>query len=239
MDGIGKPLTYTQTVSGDMLKQVVTPGLCISYEDGISLSFNTTYQGSSGCTPLDNLADYTVSESYSHNLRPDIVISKNGQKLILDAKYKGQRGGFYGEESPDGTIRSWRDEDIDKMHAYREAIRDVWGAYILYPGDVAIVYPSHDAQSPFEGVGALPLKPTLNARPDPQHLQNVLQVINNFLSFGRDGTHQGQENKSVANLLSKNLDNFRLSFSEIPVRMTKGFVFNDRKSRGRISLEKK
>ena len=117
-----------------MLKQVVTPGLCINYEDGISLSFNATYQGSSGCTPLDKLTDYIVSESYSHNLRPDIVISKMGRRLILDAKYKGQRGGFYGEEFPDGTIRSWKDEDIDKMHSYREAIRDVWGAYMTLPG---------------------------------------------------------------------------------------------------------
>lgn len=63
------------------------------------------------------MAGYQTSESYSHSLRPDIVIVKDGkEKLILDAKYKGKRGdgGFYGEET-EGAIDSYKEEDLDKL----------------------------------------------------------------------------------------------------------------------------
>lgn len=67
------------------------------------------------------------------------------------------------------------------MHTYREAIRNVIGAYILYPGEKAIVYPTHDAVGTYEGVGALPLKPEAGARPVEQHLKDIRRVIHAFI----------------------------------------------------------
>ena len=67
------------------------------------------------------------------------------------------------------------------MHTYREAIRDVVGAYILYPGEKAIVYPTHDAVGRDQGVGTLPLKPEAGARPVERHLEYIKRVIHDFI----------------------------------------------------------
>ena len=55
--------------------------------------------------------------SYSPALRPDILLSYRDKKLILDGKYKV----LYSNEK---SISAPKDEDIDKMHAYRYAIRN-------------------------------------------------------------------------------------------------------------------
>ncbi|MEW6615045.1 MAG: DUF2357 domain-containing protein [Thermodesulfobacteriota bacterium] len=181
LDNTRKPLSCKTVVSDAPLEQRVNPGICIQYEGGVSLWFNRTCAGSAGMQPSEKLdRHYFAHESYSHTFRPDIIVSKEDSILILDAKYKGERGGFYGEAS-DGTIQSWKDEDIDKMHTYREAIQNVIGAYILYPGEKAIVYPTHDAVETYEGVGALPLKPEAGARPVERHLEYIKRVIHDFI----------------------------------------------------------
>ena len=85
-------------------------------------------------------------------------------------------------EEEDGTISSCKDEDIDKMHTYREAIEKVSGAFILYPGTEAIIYPCHGAESSFEGVGALPLRPTLDGKPEQKHIEDIRLVISDFIN---------------------------------------------------------
>ncbi len=133
--------------------------LCIEYKNGVKLFFNKTYSGSSEITTQNEYnADIAINESYSHNLRPDIILELNGQRLIFDAKYKGKKGGFYCSED-DGTVGKWKEEDIDKMHTYREAIRNVAGSYILFPGRKSAIYPAHNSLHWFEGVGAFALRP--------------------------------------------------------------------------------
>ncbi|MBT3368710.1 MAG: hypothetical protein HN416_16300, partial [Nitrospina sp.] len=104
------------------------------------------------------------------------------KKLILDAKYKGKNGGsgFYGEEEG-GTIVKYKEEDLDKMHAYRDAIRGVFGAFALYPGQKATVFPPHRYESPFQGVGAVALKPVAGNKAKPEHLENLTKIIDAFL----------------------------------------------------------
>jgi predicted component of viral defense system (DUF524 family) len=181
LDGLLKIKSCRSIISDNPLNQSVEPGICISYESGISLWFNKTYCGTSGRQPGDGFADnHESQESYSHNFRPDIVIERNSRLLIFDAKFKGQRGGFYGENE-DGSVTSWKDEDIDKMHCYREAIKGVTGAYILYPGDQTVIYSAHDATAIYEGVGALPLKPEAGARPVQRHLEGIEKIIGVFI----------------------------------------------------------
>jgi len=181
LDGLFKIKSCHSIISDNPLNQSVEPGICISYEGGILLWFNKTYSGSSGSQSGDIFADKDGSQgSYSHNFRPDVVLEKNSRLLIFDAKFKGQRGGFYGENE-DGSVTSWKDEDIDKMHCYREAIKGVTGAYILYPGDQAVIYSAHNATDIYEGVGALPLKPEAGARPVQRHLDYITQLIREFI----------------------------------------------------------
>jgi predicted component of viral defense system (DUF524 family) len=67
------------------------------------------------------------------------------------------------------------------MLCYREAIKGVTGAYILYPGDQAVIYSAHNATDIYEGVGALPLKPEAGARPVQRHLVAIEQIIHEFI----------------------------------------------------------
>ena len=181
LDGMRKILVCKTIVPDAALEQRVTPGICIQYAGGISLWFNRPCAGSPGFIPSEVLkGNLTINDSYSHNLRPDIMITRDRDILIFDAKYKGQRGAFYGE-SDDGTIRSCKPEDIDKMHTYRDAIRDAVSAFILYPGEEPLVYTAHNAQGPYQGVGALPLKPDAGARPVTEHLEYVKMIIRDFI----------------------------------------------------------
>ena len=170
------------------IQRVVPDGICITYENGIALLYNAGYGGSTGLILGGNnieISDYQISESYSHSLRPDIVIEKaSGKKLILDAKYKGKKkgSGFYGEEK-EGTIVGYKEEDLDKMHTYRDAIKDVFGAFALYPGEKTIIFPPHRANSPFQGVGALALKPIADNKSEPKHVGNLKQIIDAFLEI--------------------------------------------------------
>jgi len=57
----------------------------------------------------------------------------------------------------------------------------VTGAFILYPGDSAVVFPANNATRMYEGVGVLPLKPDAGARPTQLHLDNIKQIIEAFI----------------------------------------------------------
>lgn len=181
LDRSRRVLSCRTIVPDAQLEQRITEGICIQYEGGVSLWFNKTCSGSTGFLPSEMPDEnVTASESYSHTLRPDIVIAKGDDTLIFDAKFKGKSDGFYGEEV-DGIITKWKDEDIDKMHTYREAIQNVTGAYILYPGEYGIAYPAHGATSRYAGVGALPLRPEAGARPVQRHLEDLQRVIMDFI----------------------------------------------------------
>lgn len=182
LDGLLKRQSSRRIVSDKPLQQNVEEGVCIIYEGGISLWFNKTYPGSSGSQTGECLADDNRTDgSYSHELRPDIVIEKHDKRLIFDAKFKGKRSGFYGENE-DGSVTSCKNEDIDKMHCYREAIHGVTGAYILYPGEKSVMYSAHNASGRYEGVGAMPLKPEAGARPVQRHLEDIGQIIKEFIT---------------------------------------------------------
>ena len=182
LDDMFRMTSCETIVPDDPVEQKVRPGIRIRYEGGFSLWFNRTCAGSPGLFPSEAPSGNPgINASYSHNLRPDIVLEKDDKILIFDAKLKGQGGGFYGESEKEGTITNWKDEDIDKMHCYREAIRNVAGAYILYPGERAVVYPAHDAARPYEGVGALPLKPEAGALPVQRHREDLQRIIIDFV----------------------------------------------------------
>jgi predicted component of viral defense system (DUF524 family) len=167
------------------IERVVREGVAIKYENGGTLIYNANFQGSAGASPgQTQMAVYQASESYSHALRPDIVLMKaSSGKLILDAKYKGKNtpGAMYGEETTEGTIGRYKEEDLDKMHTYRDAIQDVYGAFALYPGEESVIYPSHQTSRNFKGIGALPLKPISGGKPRDQDMVRLEEAIDDFI----------------------------------------------------------
>jgi hypothetical protein len=161
--------------------EIIRKGAYLQYEGGPTLWFNWEATGSFGLSEIgDDLENYTPRTSSSGLLKPDIVIEQGHRRLVLDAKYKGQRGnGFYGAQD-DGTIQTPKAEDLNKMHAYRDAIAGVEGAFALFPGAESRVYPTHGATRSWEGVGALALRPDLDGRPDNSQAENIRALIRGF-----------------------------------------------------------
>lgn len=147
-EALGEPIDRREVTDMAPQEQHVRHGLEIRYREQVVLHFNLS------CGNREN----AYHSSYSHTFRPDIVVSRGQRKLIFDAKAKGEKIDFGGEET-DGRIGKYKNEDIDKMHTYREAINDVFGAYILYPGTTTQFFSWPDGRSEFEGVGAIALKP--------------------------------------------------------------------------------
>jgi uncharacterized protein len=134
----------------------------LNYGSELSLYYNCTCPA----------RDFGALRSYSINLRPDIMIRHGDRILVFDAKYKG----FF---DADSTIGNAKDEDILKMHAYREAIHNIWGAFALFPGIEDQVF-DKSSEFPYEGIGAIALK--------PNHPKDRLcRIIRTFLSLGADG----------------------------------------------------
>jgi len=162
-------------INNETFQQNITEGICLIYKNDITFYFNKTFSGKS-------------NESYSLNYRPDFsIIDKNGKKLLFDAKYKGNRkNGLYGVEY-EGDIDGFKQEDIDKMHTYKEAINDVYGAFILYPGLKTEIFPCHNNKGSFNGVGAIALKPQMpnddskTIEKDNQGIKKIEDIIDEFL----------------------------------------------------------
>ena len=160
----GKPKHY-QLVMDDPRNQKLVEGISLEYENGLSFGFNCW------------------GKSYSRPLRPDFSLHYQSRILLLDAKYKGEREGFYGVTG-NGVIESWKEEDIIKMHAYRDAIANVVGAFVLYPGRETVLYPTFNTTRRYEGVGAIALRPSLDAQPEESSRQLLRALIQEFIGVG-------------------------------------------------------
>ena len=74
-------------------------------------------------------------KSYSLNLRPDYTLKINFKDkyyfLHFDAKYKST--GISNDEIYNKKDLSYKNEDVYKMHTYKDAINNTKGAYVIYP----------------------------------------------------------------------------------------------------------
>jgi predicted component of viral defense system (DUF524 family) len=118
--------------------------------------------------------------SVTHDMKPDICVvvsTGDSRKLyIFDAKYKkGSDGGP-------------KEEDIDKMHTYRDGIghfkedgstdreflRDVEGAYVLFPSTKEDYMTHRYYKSLRHGIGGIPLIPG-----ETEYLKDMLSELCN------------------------------------------------------------
>lgn len=114
--------------------------------------------------------------SRSHVMQPDIALLYHERLFLLDAKFRdyapseSSSKGSYPAERSAFRQPGARQEDIDKMHTYRDALhRDgagvVEAAWSLFPGSVngplLFAYPESRPEHPFgtAGVGAVRLRP--------------------------------------------------------------------------------
>ena len=110
-----------------------------------------------------------VAESYSKAYDPDISIEIFDSRdsliaiYIFDSKFKVNFVGsdYTGDDDSFETRKSYKYDDISKMHTYRDAIKLAQGAYIIYPGteDKIFYENSSTDKSLLVGVGAFFVSP--------------------------------------------------------------------------------
>lgn len=122
--------------------------ISIQLKEGISNTFN--YKGMTVNLLYNKTFKRTDNHynSYSVQLRPDysLEVHSNDKTYYIhfDAKYK-----------MDFRSEKFKNEDIVKMNAYKDAILNTIGAYVLYPGNNDTIFYENE----FESVGAFGLIP--------------------------------------------------------------------------------
>ncbi len=123
-----------------------------------------------------------AGRSYSHSLKPDISLElfcnqKMEAMIHFDAKYKLPQNGT---DVP---------YDMNKMHAYKDAILGTVGAYAVCLAKEKVIYRPYDKDQEkdqdkkeiFPSVGAFPL----NLHPDTlkAEMEEILSLIDRFIEF--------------------------------------------------------
>jgi len=158
----------------------------------VRFSYNQTFKG-------DKKLSEKVQGSYTKNMYPDYTLSfwpadKTDQEaeekeLIVhvhfDAKYKVNYTGSIDDsrEKEEESERkgNYKNVDLFKMHAYKDAIRRTGGAYILYPGNSKgdIKQGFHEV---IPGLGAFALRPTLNNNGIAELSSFIDKIISHLLN---------------------------------------------------------
>ncbi|WP_167594349.1 DUF2357 domain-containing protein [Corallococcus coralloides] len=156
---LGPPIE-ARSVQSEPLESNARRGLLVRWPNGVEASFNTTYSRSSK----------NGRRSYSLMLRPDISLwlpdDTEPRLHLFDAKFRLK---WKAPKKDDDIERasSFQNEDLHKMHTYRDAIAQVRTAWSLYPGDEFICYRAdgvlielpHELGPDAEGIGAIPMRP--------------------------------------------------------------------------------
>jgi len=131
-----------------------------------TIKYSTTFENDEYSVSYNRSFSISNGGSYSTTLRPDVTVQKKstGALFHFDAKYR--INSYIG--SDDLEYKTFKNDDVNKMHAYLDAIYDSDSAIVLYPGNKFKFFvnskPSQvvdDVESTFNltGVGALPLIP--------------------------------------------------------------------------------
>jgi predicted component of viral defense system (DUF524 family) len=114
-------------------------------------------------------AKYKVNNFYE-------LIKTSKEEELSDTEQKA----LLEEEIEDENSGNFKNQDLLKMHAYKDAIRRTGGAYVLYPG-VGKNDPFRGFHELIPGLGAFVIKPN-GKDSDKNHLKSFIkQVVNNFL----------------------------------------------------------
>jgi predicted component of viral defense system (DUF524 family) len=122
-------------------------------------------------------AKYKVKDFY------DLISKAKGEELSEEeeeALLKEEK-----EETKSGTFKN---QDLLKMHAYKDAIRRTGGAYVLYPGE-GKNDPFRGFHELIPGLGAFVIKPN-NDEKDKEQLKNFInKVVDNFIDRASQREH--------------------------------------------------
>jgi predicted component of viral defense system (DUF524 family) len=160
----------------------------------IRFNYNRTFSGKKS---------YPDSGSWTTTMRPDYTLSfwplgiseteAEQQELIVhvhfDAKYKIANLTDFLEQTTENDLEEektenrkgiYKNADLLKMHAYKDAIRRTGGAYVLYPGAKPINQKGFHEIIP--GLGAFPVKPSKNDSGIGELKAFILEIIKHFIN---------------------------------------------------------
>lgn len=212
----------------------------------IQFSYNRSFGG--GKT-FPNSGSYTTTlrPDYTLSIWPEeITEAKDAERTELithihfDAKYKVKN--FYeliskskeeelseeeniiliDEETEENKKGTFKNQDLLKMHAYKDAIRRTGGAYVLYPGE-GEDEPFRGFHELIPGLGAFVIKPN-NDDKDKEHLKSFIKkVIANFIDRSSQREHTAikvydihQKNKLDSDTLNEPMPEYISSKKLIP-----------------------
>ena len=181
-----------------------------------NLNIQFTYNRSfGGGKTFPNSGSYTTTlrPDYTLSIWPaEITEAKDAEKTELithihfDAKYKVKN--FYElitkskeeelteaenielikEEAEEVKKGTFKNQDLLKMHAYKDAIRRTGGAYVLYPGE-GMDEPFRGFHELIPGLGAFVIKPNKDDK-DKENLKTFIRkVIANFIDRASQREH--------------------------------------------------
>ncbi len=170
----------------------------------IQFSYNRSFGGGK-IYPNSGSYTTTLRPDYTLSIWPEEIVDANDaekRELIthihFDAKYKVKN--FYDlitkskydeltdeenielikEEIDEVKNGTFKNQDLLKMHAYKDAIRRTGGAYVLYPGE-GKDEPFRGFHELIPGLGAFVIKPNKNEK-DKEYLKTFIKkVIANFI----------------------------------------------------------
>lgn len=163
----------------------------------ICFNYNRTFNGNSEET------NYPEAGSWTTTLRPDYTLSfwphgisdevAEKQELIVhihfDAKYKiANLTNFIelekeidlDEEKKENRRGKYKNADLLKMHAYKDAIRRTGGAYVLYPGTEPVNRKGFHEIIP--GLGAFPVRPSKTDDGIGELRDFILKIVDHFIN---------------------------------------------------------
>jgi predicted component of viral defense system (DUF524 family) len=181
------------------IRQGKSTPLCGLYDSGnrkisIRFNYNRSFRGKK---------IYPDSGSWTTTLRPDYTLSlwpygiseleAEKQELIVhvhfDAKYKiANLNDFLKQNTTDDLDEEktanrkgiYKNADLLKMHAYKDAIRRTAGAYVLYPGGTPVNQKGFHEIIP--GLGAFPVKPSKTDSGISELKAFILEIIEHFIN---------------------------------------------------------
>ncbi len=158
----------------------------------VRFNYNRSFKGKN---------EYPTSGSWTTTLRPDYTLSvwpfgigmdqAEEEELIVhihfDAKYKvdnflqitDQEDGL-DEEKTANRKGIYKNADLLKMHAYKDAIRRTGGAYVLYPGTIPVERKGFHEIIP--GLGAFPVRPSKMDDGTKELESFIKRVIDHFIN---------------------------------------------------------
>ncbi|MCY1720702.1 DUF2357 domain-containing protein [Prolixibacteraceae bacterium Z1-6] len=170
----------------------------------IRFNYNRSFSGqkdypNSGSWTTTMRPDYTLSfwpNGIVENDDEDFKKSEaeaERQELIVhihfDAKYKvanltdmleKSNEDLLKKEKEDNRKGIYKNADLLKMHAYKDAIRRTGGAYVLYPGETSTKKKGFHEIIP--GLGAFPVRPSKTDDGVRELKDFILEVINHFIN---------------------------------------------------------